>query len=425
MKTRMNTLAQLFAATLFALTTASSVIADEAYKLWTLVAPRDAEQRNPTTEIHVKFGDVAHLSPWRVKRRHPRTGGPRGGQLVSLHDALLAISELVAMDEEMPAHTFEFNEDGSIKAICDIPFGKQPASIGVRFDGQEIITSLSAEELARPVRDFFKVEFIKCGVMPADTATSTHSAGARPVVAAVSSHRQGESKTITLPGGAKLELIWCASGSFVMGSPKTEIGRFDDEPQHDVTLTKGFWLGKYEITQAQWKSVMGTNPSRFKGDNRPVETVSWDDCQQFLRKVNVALKGAARLPTEAEWEYACRAGTTGAVSGTGHITTMAWYDGNSGNQSHEVGRHGANDWGFYDMHGNVLEWCADWFSNSDETPAHVIDPKGPPSGSFRILRGGCWFYYERDCRSAYRLKRDPSIRNAIFGMRLACSDALD
>lgn len=163
---------------------------------------------------------------------------------------------------------------------------------------------------------------------------------------------------------------------------------------------------------------MGENRSRFKGPDRPVDSVSWEDCQTFIRKANVALGGVARLPTEAEWEYACRAGSGAAISGNGHLGDMAWYDRNSGSQTHDVGKNQANHWGFYDMHGNVLEWCHDWFA---KTEGESIDPQGPPAGSFRVLRGGCWFFYERDCRSAYRLKREPSIRNCIYGFRLACS----
>ena len=121
-------------------------------------------------------------------------------------------------------------------------------------------------------------------------------------------------KTLTLPVGATMELIYVSPGAFTMGSPSSEAGRFNDETQHQVTLTKGFWLGKYEVTQRQWRSVMGNNPSRFKGEDRPVETVSWDDCQKFIQKVNARLKCGARFPSEAEWEYACRAGATTAYS---------------------------------------------------------------------------------------------------------------
>ena len=231
--------------------------------------------------------------------------------------------------------------------------------------------------------------------------------------------KSGETKTITLPGGAKMEMIWCAPGKFSMGSPITEPGRFEDEKQRTVTITKGFWLGKYEVTQRQWESVMRSNHSRFRSPDNPVETVSWHDCEMFVRKVNVALGGVARFPTEAEWEYACRAGSSAPVAGSGNLPEMAWYDLNSDSQTHEVGRNKPNAWGFRDMHGNVLEWCADWFSVPD---GDAVDPKGPPSGAFKILRGGCWFFYERDCRSAYRLRREPSLRNCIFGFRLACSD---
>ena len=216
-----------------------------------------------------------------------------------------------------------------------------------------------------------------------------------------------------------MEMIWCAPGHFMMGSPLAERGRFDDEPQHQVTLTKGFWLGKFEVTQKQWQSVMGENPSKFKDPDRPVESVSWEDCNAFIRKLNVELGGVARFPTEAEWEYACRAGNTSPISGTGLLSEMAWYDANSGNETHPVGKNHPNAWGFFDMHGNVLEWCYDWFGKFD---AKATDPKGPSIGSFRVLRGGCWFFYARDCRSAYRLKRDPALRNAIFGFRLACSE---
>ena len=232
--------------------------------------------------------------------------------------------------------------------------------------------------------------------------------------------KSGDTKTITLPGGAKMEMIWCAPGKFSMGSPITEPGRFEDEKQRTVSITRGFWLGKYEVTQRQRESVMRSNHSRFRSPDNPVENVSWHDCEMFVRRVNVALGGLARFPTEAEWEYACRAGSDAPVAGSGNLPEMAWYDLNSDNQTHEVGRNKPNAWGFLDMHGNVLEWCADWFSVPDGGDA--VDPKGPPSGSFKILRGGCWFFYERDCRSAYRLRREPSLRNCIFGFRLACSD---
>ena len=370
-----------------------------------LVVQKGEEVRNPTTEIAVGFGDVSHHSPWRVKRRFPRSIGVRGGQPVTLRDALDAINKVVAADDEMPEHTFEFAKDGSLASICDVPAAK----LSVLFDGAD--KPVTAELLSAAIRDYDKVEFRMAG-----KAAAKNVAGG---TADAASRKNGATKTITLPGGVTMEMIWCEPGTFMMGSPIAEEGRFDDEPLHPVTLTKGFWLGKYEVTQKQWQSVMGENPSKFKDPERPVEGVSWEDCNAFINRLNVVLGGVARFPTEAEWEYACRAGTSGAVSGNGQLMEMAWYDANSGNETHDVGKNLANAWGFYDMHGNVLEWCYDWFGKLDAL-SHM-DPKGPPTGSFRVLRGGCWFYFARDCRSAYRLKRAPDIRNCVNGFRLACS----
>jgi formylglycine-generating enzyme required for sulfatase activity len=233
------------------------------------------------------------------------------------------------------------------------------------------------------------------------------------------SRTSGETKTITLPGGATMEMVWCGPGTFEMGSPADEAGRFENEKRHSVTITKGFWIGKYEVTQRQWESVMHSNFARFKSPDGPVENVSWNDCETFIRRVNFSLGGVVRFPTEAEWEYACRAGSDTPFSGGATISDVAWYDFNSDSRTHDAGRKQPNAWGIYDMHGNVLEWCDDWFSAA---PGDPVDPKGPPSGAFKVLRGGCWFFYERDCRCAYRLKREPNTRNCIFGFRVVCSD---
>ena len=414
--TRMLSL-KAFAALLVASGVAMGTCADEPFRLSSLIVQHDRLQKNPSTEIAVGFGDIAHLSPWRIKRRFPRSVSERGGQLVTLRDALLAINEVVAKDEEMPEHAFAIAKDGSLTSICDIPLVRKLSdggteSILVILDDSKP-TPITAKILDEPVRDMAKVKFVK-------EKQASGGAAAEKVAAEVAEDalKTGDVKIITLPGGAKMEMIWCGPGTFMMGSPNTEEGRFEDETIHPVKLTKGFWLGKYEVTQAQWESVMGESRSRFKGADRPVDSVSWDDCQNFIRKANIALGGVARLPTEAEWEYACRAGSGAAISGSGHLGDMAWYDGNSDSRTHDVGKNQANAWGFYDMHGNVLEWCHDWFAKTD---GQAVDPKGPPNGSFKVLRGGCWFFYERDCRSAYRLKREPSIRNCIYGFRLACS----
>jgi formylglycine-generating enzyme len=242
--------------------------------------------------------------------------------------------------------------------------------------------------------------------------------------------KAGQGKTFTLPGGVKLEMVYIAPGTFIMGSPSSEAGRNDDETQHQVTLTKGFWLGKYEVTQGQWEAIMGNNPSHFSncGSNCPVEQVSWNDCQEFIRKLN-NLSGFSgfRLPTEAEWEYACRAGTTTAFN-TGRClsTSEANYNGNrplegcSEGQYREktlpVGSFAPNAWGLYDMHGNVWEWCWDWHGSYPTGP--VSDSTGAVSGSNRVLRGGSWDFYESFCRSAVRGNGAPDNRNYDDGFRL-------
>lgn len=229
--------------------------------------------------------------------------------------------------------------------------------------------------------------------------------------------------TIMLPGEVPMELVWCPPGSFTMGSPKDEKGRVDGETQHEVVLTKGFWMAKTEVTQRQWKSVMGNNPSKYKhdgkGDDFPVENVTWKDCQTFCQKTGLS------LPTEAEWEYACRAGSTGAYAGTGTIKEMGWTAGGFGGMlvrglftdgdPYRVGKKMPNGWGLYDMHGNVHEWCEDWYGSYPRGP--VTNPTGAASGTSRVIRGGSVWSHEDCCRSAYRAEKDPNDSNGATGFR--------
>ena len=221
----------------------------------------------------------------------------------------------------------------------------------------------------------------------------------------------GETKVLELPGGVPMEMVWCPPGTFTMGSPADEEGRGDDETQHKVTLTNGLWLAKMPVTQTQWKSVMGNNPSHHKGDDLPVVKVSWDDCQEFCKNAGLS------LPTEAQWEYACRAGSTAAYAGSGKLEEMGWYTGNSDGEPHPVGQKQPNAWGLCDMLGNVWEWCADWFG--DYPSGSVTDPKGASSGSYRVKRGGSWFSDAASCRSAYRRHYNPSDRDDDLGFRPA------
>ena len=221
---------------------------------------------------------------------------------------------------------------------------------------------------------------------------------------------------------------WVPEGTFVMGSPKGETGRWDDEgPQHEVVLQQGYWLGETPVTQALWEAVMGENPSEYKSADRPVETVSWDDCLAFITKLNGLVPGLdARLPTEAEWENACRAGTTtatwvGDLNGDGVrapiLDAVAWYYGNSSEGTRPVRGKQPNPLGLYDMLGNVYEWCSDYFG--PYAAARQTDPRGPTEGSPRVIRGGSWLSNAGSVRAAHRHDYAPQYRSDDLGFRLA------
>ena len=230
-----------------------------------------------------------------------------------------------------------------------------------------------------------------------------------------------------------MKFVWIAPGNFMMGSPKEEKERQDDETQHKVTLTKGFYMGVHLVTQEQWKEVMGNNPSEFKGEkNLPVEQVSWDDCQAFIKKLREKDKKLYRLPTEAEWEFACRAGTktpfhfgdTISTDQANYYGRLIYGNGKKGvyrEKTTPVGSFPANAWGLHDMHGNVLQWCQDWYG--DYQQKDVVDPQGPEKGEGRVLRGGSWHNNPENCRSAYRNWNGPGYRISNFGFRLCfCLD---
>ena len=275
--------------------------------------------------------------------------------------------------------------------------------------------------------------------------------------------RWAEEVVFTLKNGVKLEMVKIKAGSFLMGSPVGELGRDGDEKQHSVTLTKDYWIGKYEVTQEQWQAEMGSNPSYFKGSNRPVECVSWKDAIEFCRRLNERYAGKLPvingvryqfdLPTEAQWEYACRAGTTTSLNSGENIQILGlnnspnldkvgWYGGNCGQDfelsngydisfwqqrqysdtrggTHPVGQKRHNNWGLYDMHGNVFEWCKDWYAK--DYPSETVDPVKLVQGnsSSRVCRGGGWNGYAKSCCSAGRDSGKPDIRNCYLGFRLA------
>lgn len=234
---------------------------------------------------------------------------------------------------------------------------------------------------------------------------------------------------LELTPGVATRLRWIPPGRFLMGSPADEKGRHEWEGrQHWVTLIKGYWLADVPCTQSEWQEVMGTAPSNSKGPNLPVERVSWDDCQSFCENMRKRFPGLqARLPSEAEWEYACRATTTSAFNDGSPCTKpqgkdpalvkLGWFDENSDKKTHDVRGLAANQWGLYDMPGNVWEWCQDWFG--DYPADDQVDPTGAAEGRERVSRGGSLGSGARGCRSAFRLGGRPDERDHVLGFRLA------
>ncbi|MBQ7310163.1 MAG: SUMF1/EgtB/PvdO family nonheme iron enzyme [Alistipes sp.] len=222
-----------------------------------------------------------------------------------------------------------------------------------------------------------------------------------------------------------IEMVFVQGGTFTMGATSGDADE-KHKPAHSVTLSD-YYIGKYEVTQAQWRAVMGDNPSHFQGDNLPVDNVSWDDIQLFLRKLNAKTGKNFRLPTEAEWEYAARGGNQSKgykYSGSNTLGDVAWYRDNSGSKTHPVGQKQPNELGVYDMSGNICEWCSDWYGSYSSSPQS--NPKGPNSGTYRVQRGGAgWFFLAKCCRVSHRGNGPPDHRDELYGFRLACSPDLN
>ncbi|MCC6794116.1 MAG: formylglycine-generating enzyme family protein [Candidatus Hydrogenedentes bacterium] len=215
------------------------------------------------------------------------------------------------------------------------------------------------------------------------------------------SPRAGDTRTFD-----GIQFQWCPAGTFQMGSPENEVGRDDDETQHTVTLSEGFWLSTFEVTQDQWREFMDSNPSSIESDDLPVDNMSWEEVQDFLIILNAAKASEVyRLPTEAQWEYAYRAGTDtrfywGEDANETKIDDHAWYEANSSSEIQPVGQKAANAWGLHDMSGNVSEYCQDFYGEYPEEG--ITNPEGPDSGEFRVVRGGGFFNDPEACRAAIR-----------------------
>ena len=254
--------------------------------------------------------------------------------------------------------------------------------------------------------------------------TSSTSSSSANVLSSSSSSLSGNALTISVKNGISIEMVKVEAGSFNMGAtPEMENPDEFEKPVHRVTLTNNYYIGKYEVTQALWQAVMGSNPSYFKGDDLPVEQVSWNDCQDFISKLNAMTGKRFRLPSEAEWEYAARGGKKSRgyqYSGSNTLGNVAWYEGNSGSKTHAVGTKQPNELGIYDMTGNVWEWCQDRDGSYSSSPQ--TNPTGAVGGSRRVFRGGGWCHSAGDCRTSFSLVGAPGIRYYGLGLRLVLSE---
>ena len=323
-----------------------------------------------------------------------------------------------------------FNELAAIQGNLSVNY--KPFGADVYIDGNKVGQSprvfngiMVGNHKVEIKKDGYGTDSKTVNILEGQTATiagvlSTNTSSS----VALGTSSSGNTITIPVKAGISIDMVRVEAGTFTMGATPEMKDPWDDEkPTHQVTLTNDYYIGKYEVTQALWKAVMGNNPSNFKGDNLPVEMVSWDDCQEFISKLNSITGKTFRLPTEAEWEYAARGGKKSRgyqYSGSSNLSDVAWYTSNSGSKTHAVGSKQANELGIYDMSGNVLEWCQDWYGKYSSSSQ--ANPTGANSGSDRVFRGGCWNYSAWSCRSSYRIIYSPDYRNYNLGLRLLLSE---
>ena len=319
-------------------------------------------------------------------------------------------------------------------AVCS--FGQTVSNVDAYQEGKNIVITYSLSEAGMVSAVYCSTDGGRTWGAPlrhvSGDVNKSVSAGSHRVVWDVLSEREhlkGENICFKVEAGNQLftvngvsfEMVRVEGGTFTMGATSEQgVDAWKDEkPSHQVTLSS-YMIGKTEVTQALWQAVMGTNPSRFKGSNLPVEQVSWEDCQTFIRKLNAITGKNFRLPTEAEWEFAARGGNKSRgfkYSGSNTIDDVAWYDDNSADKTHPVATKAPNELGIYDMTGNVWEWCSDRYGSYSSSSQY--NPTGPNSGSDRVYRGGCWDYGAWSCRVSNRINRDPTDPSSFLGLRLA------
>ena len=324
----------------------------------------------------------------------------------------VAFAELVAVQGNLSVNYKPFGAD---VYVDDKKVGQSPRVFNGLYVGSHKV------EIKR---DGYRTDSKTVNILDGQTATLSGVLTTNTTApTATGSSLSGNTITIPVKDGISIDMVRVEAGTFTMGATPEMKDPYDwEKPTHQVTLTNDYYIGKYEVTQALWKAVMGENPSIFKGDNLPVEQVSWDDCQEFICKLNRITDKTFRLPTEAEWEYAARGGKKSRgyqYSGSNNLSDVAWYADNSGSKTHAIGSKQANELGIYDMTGNVWEWCQDWYGRYDGSSQ--VNPTGAASGSSRVFRGGSWSSTARNCRSSYR-GSTPDDRYYNLGLRLVLSE---
>ena len=325
-----------------------------------------------------------------------------------------------------------FNELAAIQGNLSVNY--KPFGADVYIDGNKVGQSprvfnglLVGNHKVEIKKDGYGTESKQVNILEGQTATLAGMLSTNTTVPTSTGSTLSDN-TITIPvkKGISIDMVRVEAGTFTMGATpemKDPDYDYDEKPTHQVTLTNDYYIGKYEVTQALWQAVMGSNPSKFKGDNLPVENVSWKDCQEFLSKLNNTTGKTFRLPTEAEWEYAARGGKKNRgylYSGSNNISDVAWYSDNSDNKTHAVGSKQANELGIYDMSGNVYEWCQDRIGSYSSSSQ--VNPTGAAGGSLRVFRGGGWRNTAWYCRSSCRFNFTPDYRVYDLGLRLVLSE---
>ena len=303
-------------------------------------------------------------------------------------------------------------------AQTTLPVGQH--SFVVACDGYESEEGMVKLKASAPSN--IQITLTKEAVATQQNIVSQPAVAQQPVVQAPIAN--SDNISIPVKNGINIDMVRVEAGTFTMGATaEMEDPNDNEKPTHRVTLTNDYYIGKYEVTQALWQTVMGNNPSMFKGDNLPVEQVSWDDCQEFISKLNRITGKMFRLPTEAEWEYAARGGNKSRdyqYSGSNNLFDVAWFWNISGNKTHAVGTKQANELGIYDMSGNVCEWCQDWYGKYNSSSQ--VNPTGANSGLDRVYRGGGWRNGARGCHSSCRDGYAPGYRYNVLGLRLVLSE---